>query len=215
RVLRSHQTPVQILKHLPRQGMAEHRQFLLQQATAPSVLFIDDDVLLEPWALANLVQTIQKEDCGLVGMPLIGLSFANDVRPHEQRPFQFWNGPVEPEVIKPNTPQWERWRLHNAANPLHIQQRLGLTPDQPRPYKVAWVGGCVLFDREKLLSIGGFGFWEDVSPTTCGEDVLAQQRVMAKYGGCGILPSGAYHQEVPTTIRDRTQDAHHFLPVEV
>ncbi|MBD2257224.1 glycosyltransferase family A protein [Pseudanabaena sp. FACHB-2040] len=80
RGLRSHQHPVQILQHLPRQGVAEHRQFLLEQATAP---------------------------------------------------------------------------------------------------------------------------------------VLAQQRVTARYGDCGILPSGAYHQEMVTTICDRTHDAHHLFPVEV
>ncbi|HEY9880898.1 MAG TPA: glycosyltransferase family 2 protein [Leptolyngbyaceae cyanobacterium] len=215
RVLELHGHRVNLLKHLPRQGIAEQRNFLLSQATAPYVLFMDDDVMLESWAVGNLVSTIQKEGCGLVGMPLIGPSFAGDVRPHEQKSFQFWEGPIQPEVIKPDTPAWERWRLHNAANPLHIQQRLNLTPDQPRPYKVAWIGGCTLFDRAKLLEIGGFSFWEDLPPTSCGEDVLAQQRVMARYGGCGILPSGAYHQEVPTTIHDRSKDAHHFLPVEV
>lgn len=26
---------------------------------------------------------------------------------------------------------------------------------------------------------------------------------MAKYGGCGILPSGVYHQELETTLPNR------------
>ncbi|MCY7273241.1 MAG: hypothetical protein LH702_05720 [Phormidesmis sp. CAN_BIN44] len=42
RVLRSHHHPIEIHKHLPRQGMAEHRQFLLDQVTAPCALFLDD-----------------------------------------------------------------------------------------------------------------------------------------------------------------------------
>lgn len=215
RVLRSHENKVQIHKHLPRRGIAEQRHFLLEQATAPYVLFLDDDVILEPWVMAKLLEQMQAENCGFVGNALIGLSFINDVRPHEQEPLEFWQGRVQPEVVKPNTPEWERWRLHNAANPYHLQQRLELSPEQPRLYHVAWIAGCVLFDRQKLLDVGGFSFWQDVPETICGEDVLVQQRVMSRYGGCGLLPSGAYHQELPTTIPDRSQDAHHVLPIEV
>lgn len=215
RVLQSHGQQVDLHKHLPRRGIAEQRHFLLAQAEAPYVLFLDDDVILEPWVLELLLQTIQTEDCGFVGNPLIGLSFIEDVRPQEQEPLEFWQGRVQSEVIQPGTPQWERWRLHNAANPYHLQQRLGLTPDQPRTYHIAWIGGCVLFDRQKLLEVGGFSFWRDLPANACGEDVLVQQRLMARYGGCGLLPSGAYHQELPTTLRDRSQDALHFLPVEV
>lgn len=36
---------------------------------------------------------------------------------------------------------------------------------------------------------------------------IAQLCVMEKYGGCGLLPSGAYHQELPTTIPDRSWNA--------
>jgi hypothetical protein len=65
---------------------------------------------------------------------------------------------------------------------------------------VAWVGGCVLFDTACLRAAGGYDFWQRELPAQhCGEDVLAQQRVMARYGGCAILPSGAYHMELPTT----------------
>lgn len=215
RILRSHGHRVDIHKHLPRQGIAEQRQFLLKQASAPYVLCLDDDVMLEPWVVERLLQTIQAEGCGLVGNPVIGLSFIDDVRPHEHQSLEFWQGRVQPELVQPDTPQWERWRLHNAANPYHIQQQLGITPDQPRTYRIAWVGGCALFDREKLLDVGGFQFWRDLPKTACGEDVVAQQRVMARYGGCGLLPSGAYHQELPTTIVERSQDAHQLLPIEV
>jgi hypothetical protein len=30
---------------------------------------------------------------------------------------------------------------------------------------------------------------------------------MARYGGCGLFPSGVYHQELPTTITHREVDA--------
>jgi hypothetical protein len=29
---------------------------------------------------------------------------------------------------------------------------------------------------------------------------------MRRYGGCGLIPSGAYHQEVQTTVTNRNFD---------
>lgn len=210
RVLQAHGNEVVLHKHLPRKGMAEQRQFLLDQATAPYVLCLDDDVILEPWNIQNLLQTIQAENCGFVGSAVIGLSFREDIRPHQQQ-IEFWEGAVQPEIVRSGTLEWERYRLHNAANVYHVQEQLNLTPDQPCTYRIAWVTGCILYDTAKLRSVGGFEFWRQLPPNHCGEDVLAQLRVMEKYGGCGILPSGAYHQELPTTILDRSQDAPQLL----
>jgi hypothetical protein len=64
-----------------------------------------------------------------------------------------------------------------------------------------------MYDRAKLVAVGGFNFWRDLPSEHCGEDVLAQQRVMARFGGCGLLPSGVYHQELPTTLEDRRVNA--------
>ena len=83
----------------------------------------------------------------------------------------------------------------------------------PLLYKVAWIGGCVLYDVAKLRAAGGFEFWRELPSSHCGEDVLAQLRVMATHGGCGVLPTGAYHQQLPTTVPDRTTDAPYLLPV--
>lgn len=213
RILRSHGHRVDAYRHLPRRGMAEQRQFLLDKSTAPYVLYIDDDILLEQWAIENLVRAIREERCGMVGMAVIGLSFINDVRPHQQH-IEYWEGPVRPERIRPDTPEWERYKLHNAANVYHLQQRLGLTPETVRKYKVAWVGGCAMYDAAKLRDVGGFSFWAELPTWHCGEDVLAQIRVMSRYGGCGILPSGAYHQELPTTLPDRTVNAPRVLSLE-
>lgn len=206
RVLRSHHHPIQTHKHLPHRGMAEHRQFLLDQVTAPYALFLDDDLILEPFVVEQMVTAIQAENCGFVGSGLIGLSFIQDVRPHEQA-IEFWAESVEPESLRPGMPEWERWKLHNAANLYHIQNTLNLTLERTHKYKVAWVGGCILYDTAKLRSMGGFSFWQDLPETHCGEDVFAQQQVMAQYGGCGVLPSGVYHQELPTTLHDRSVNA--------
>jgi GT2 family glycosyltransferase len=206
RLLRIRGHAVETLKHLPRRGMAEHRQFLLDQAGAPYALFIDDDVILEPFVIDQMLGVIEAEKCGFVGSALIGPSFLDDFRPEEQK-VEFWEGPVLPEEVRPGAPEWERWRLHSAANVYHLQQRLGLTPEKTRRYRVAWVGGCVMYDVDKLRRAGGFEFWRKLPPEHSGEDVLAQLRIMARYGGCGILPSGVYHQELPTTVEERSVDA--------
>lgn len=210
RVLQAHGHEIALHHHLPRQGVAEQRQFLLDQATAPYVLYLDDDLILESWVVDRMLAAIQEENCGFVGSAVIGLSFINDVRPHQQY-VEFWEDAVQPEVVKTRTPAWERYKLHNAANIYHVQQQLQLTPETMRKYRVAWVGGCVMYDTAKLRSVGGFEFWRELPPNHCGEDVLAQLRVMANYGGCGIMPSGVYHQELPTTIHDRSKDAPQLL----
>ena len=197
---------VEVLRHLPRRGLAEQREFLLAQAHAPYALFLDDDVLIERDLVARLVRAIQDQECGFVGSAVIGLSFVGDARPDEEH-IELWEGPVTAETIAPEGPGWERHRLHNAANLWHVQQRLGITPENQRVYKVAWVGGCVLYDVEKLRHAGGYSFWRDLPEGHCGEDVLAQLQVMAEFGGCGLIPSGAFHQELPTTVPDSHREA--------
>jgi GT2 family glycosyltransferase len=207
RALRASGHPIRTVRHLPRRGLAEHRASLLARSGARYVLFLDDDVWLERGAVGRLHEAIVALGCGLVGAAVQGLSYLDDHRPAELAPFERWNGPPEPERIEPGTPEWDRWMLHNAANPVHLAREHLRPGERWLAYKVAWVGGCVLYDRRVLESVGGFGFWRDLPATHCGEDVLAQQRVMAVAGGAGILPSGAYHLESPTTVPDRTVQA--------
>lgn len=196
---------VQTLRNLPRRGIAQQRQFLLDHATAPYCLYIDADVLLEPFVVGMMQKALEEEPAGFVGQGLIGLSYTDDHRPDEEA-IELWDGPVQPETVTPDSPAWQRYRLHNAANVLHVQEALGATPYNTKKYKVAWIGGCVMYDTGKLRSVGGFGFWNDVPKDHAGEDVYVQQKVMARYGGFGLLPSGAYHQEAPTTIPNRKFD---------
>jgi glycosyltransferase involved in cell wall biosynthesis len=188
------------LTRTERHGLAEQRHFLLAQARSPYVLYLDDDLLLEPDAVARLLDVIRQQRCGFVGMAPIGLSHVDDVRPHEQQ-IELWDGPVQPEEYVFETVPWQRHKLHNAANPLHLSRRLA--SEKTVLYKVAWVGACVMYDREKLLAAGGYSWWDELPPVHCGEDVLAELLVMKKFGGCGVLPSGVYHLELPTTVPDR------------
>jgi GT2 family glycosyltransferase len=203
---------VTILQNLPAKGMAQQRQFLLDHSASKYSLFLDDDLIVDSFVLKNLKQVLESKEIGFAGCAVIGLSYQNDVRPHQQN-IQFWEHQIEPETIVPKSEQWERYRLHNAANLFHVEQKFNAHPDNPIPYKVAWVGGCVMYHTEKLKEVGGFSFWKDLPTNHCGEDVLAQLRVMKKYGGCGIIPSGVYHQELETTVHDRKVNAPEYLEI--
>lgn len=206
RALRWHGHRVALHRHLPRCGMAEQRQFLLEQSRTPYVQYLDDDVLLDPPVLQRMFSVLQQEGCGFVGCPATGLHLLHDVRPQQQH-IEIWSGPVQPEPFTPETIPWERHLINNAANPLHLEQRLVPNGTIIR-YKVAWIGGAnVLYDRAKLLSVGGFSWWKRLPPRHAGEEVVAQFLLIRKYGGCGILPSGTYHMNLPTTITEREHNA--------
>jgi GT2 family glycosyltransferase len=211
RVLRAQGRPVRLLRHRPRRGLAEQRQFLLECSTADAVLFLDDDVWLEPGLLARLFEALSRLGCGFVGAAVQGLSYLDDVRPAERSSFQLWSGPVEPERIRRDTAGFERWPLHNAANLTHQAAELGLAPGEWRAYKVSWVGACVLYRRSALVAAGGFDFWPALTSTAVGEDVAAQWRVMERFGGAGIIPSGAVHLEAETTLPARDVDAYDVI----
>ncbi|MDT0528141.1 glycosyltransferase family A protein [Micromonospora sp. DSM 115977] len=207
RALRHRGHPVLLTRRLPRRGLAEHRAYLLAASAARYVLCLDDDVWLEPGTLRRLVTAIEELGCGFVGNAVHGLSYADDVRPETHRHYEEWTGRPAPERIRPGTPQWERASIHSAANLLHVTRRLNLPTGAWRAYRVSWIGGCVLYDRAKLVDSGGFDFWRRVHEKHQGEDVAAQLAVLARFGGAGVLPSGAYHLESPTTVTDREVEA--------
>ncbi|GAA4820700.1 glycosyltransferase family A protein [Actinomycetospora corticicola] len=219
RALRLRGVEVELLRHLPRRGIAEQRAFLLSRSTAPAVLFLDDDVWLEPGVLARLHTALRSLGCGMVAAAMQGLSHLDDDRPHERVTYERWE--PGPERIEKESAAWQRWRLGNAANGMHLAFAEGLDapgaavpdPSSWSAYRIAWAAGCVLFDRAALLDAGGFDFWREVPENAHGEDVLVQQRVMARSGAAGILPSGAYHQESATTLPDRGSSAVDLLPL--
>ena len=212
RVLRAQGHPVVLDRNMPRRGMAQQRAHLLELSLrgapeARQVLFLDDDVWLEPGQLEVMCQVLRDSGAGFVGEAVQGLSYLGDARPVQEEEFELWEGPVEPEEAGLGSQVERRWPLHNAANLAHLAVRLGLPPGAAATYRVAWVGGCVLYDRAVLVEAGGFGFWQDLPPDHSGEDVLAQWRVMAIRGGAGIVPSGAVHLESRTTVDERRVDA--------
>jgi GT2 family glycosyltransferase len=181
----------------PLHGIAEQRDFLLRQATAETVLYLDDDVLMEPWVLEMLLAILRDEGCAFVGAFPAGLSHRHDRRPEQQK-IDYWQGPVCPEIVEPESAEWERWQLHRAANLHHVAE--SLPPGTWRHYKVAWIASCILYDRRKLEAVGGFSFWPRLPRYHSGEEVLVQNLLMRRWGGCGMVPSGTYYSQVPTTV---------------
>lgn len=133
RALRWRGHRVTLHKHLPRRGMAEHRQFLLEQSQAPYVHYLDDDVLLDPPVMARMLEALQEDDLGFVGCAATGLDHLHDVRPHQQT-IEIWEGPVRPEPFQPDTLPGGRHVVNNAANALHPTRPIEpLTIPAPTP----------------------------------------------------------------------------------
>jgi glycosyltransferase involved in cell wall biosynthesis len=219
---------VSLHRRLPARGVAEQRQFLLEQSTAPYCHYLDDDVLLDPPVLGRMLAVLRAEGCGFVGCPATGLEYLRDIRPHQQG-IEPWDGPVRPEPLAPDTlaAVWDRHEVNNAANPLHLEQSLvhgaaqgqatraggeggrsGDAAERVVRYKVAWIGGAnVLYDRAKLLDVGGFSWWPRLPREHAGEEAVVQFLLLRKYGGCGVLPSGTYHLGLPTNVADRRRNA--------
>ncbi len=207
RIIEARGATVEWNRRVPSKGIAEQRDFLLKQAAAKYVLFLDDDVFMEPQVLENLLNVIQEQAIGFVGAFPAGLSYRDDYRPYQEH-LEFWEGQVQPEAVNPDTSEWERNALHRAANLYHVAQRI---PDGHHyVYKVAWIAACILYDREKMLEVGGFEFWERLPRYQSGEEVLVQNLMMRRWGGCAIIPSGTYFSEMPSTVlnEEGTVDGH-------
>ena len=197
---------VRLERHIPRRGLAEHRDFLLSESRAEYVHFVDDDVLLEPDVMERMVRVLQRQECGFVGCAATGLSYLGDRRPWQEE-IEIWEGRVQPESFTWDDIPWDRHKVNNAANPLHLSERL-VRGHESVLYKVAWVGGAnVMFDRQKLLDVGGFSWWDQLPPEHAGEEALAQFLLLRKYGGCGMLPPGTYHLQLPTLVDNREVNA--------
>ena len=208
RVLQAHGHEVRIFKHLPRRGMAEQRQFLLDQVTAPYALFLDDDLILEPWVIRNMLAAIREEGdlrvCRQRGdrPELPGRRAACT-----SRRSSFGTGRCSPR------PSCRTATVGSAGScttrPTSITSSSASASGRTTRASTRWPGSAPASctTRPSSATVGGYSFWQELPPEHTGEDVLAQMRVMAKYGGCGILPSGVYHLELPTTVVDRQVDA--------
>ena len=80
RVLRAQGRPVTLERNLPRRGVAQQRHILLERSRAAQVLFLDNDVWLEPGMIARMHAALNEAGCGFVGAAVQGMSFLDDYR---------------------------------------------------------------------------------------------------------------------------------------
>jgi GT2 family glycosyltransferase len=189
RLLSHHGHEVVPVRHPRGQGPAERLMHLLNRARAEHVLLLDDDVWLEPGTLQMLYRAIRTLRCGFVGYAPQRLSHLDDQSLAGAAAYDEWAGRPMPEHVEPGSPAWSRHCLHRGATLIHLANELNLRPDEWRAYKIAWIDGCVLYDRAALLRCGAF------SPSDPLPAEHAQLRVMARHGAAGILPSGAVRLE--------------------
>ena len=173
RYLQARGVKVNTWQHRPGRGMAGLHAFLLARVRAACCLFVAPDLILESGLIGRLHAMLVEQGCGFVG------SAAHC--------------------------------LQDGVSLCHVRSCRCHRMHPTRACRVAWVDGCVLFDTAKLRAAGGF----DVSSTQplehpdahasvqAGMEVEAiataeaQRRVMRAYGGCGLMPSGAYRIEAP------------------
>jgi len=167
-------------------------QSLLDRAAAPYVLVVDDGIFLEADLLGRLLAAIRSSNCGFVGSNVVDLRFRDEHRPEEEA-IEFWDAAVRPEEIGVESPGWARRKVHRGANLQHLRERLPRTRD--RLYHVADIQGCILYDAEKLRSVGGFRTaTQHAHPLSVPQSTVsaAQLRLLGRFGGAGLFPSGAY-----------------------
>ena len=110
-------------------------------------------------ALAGGSPAMQERSClGFVGSAVIGLSFVDDVRPHEQA-IEFWEGPVQPEIV---VPTGTVGTLAAAQRSQHLSPPAAPRPQPENPAQVqGGLGRCMrLYDTAKLRAVGGYSFWQ-------------------------------------------------------
>lgn len=187
-------------------------QALVDQADAPYLLVVEDGVYLEPDMIGRLVAGLRATGGAFVGSNVVDLRFQDEHRPDEES-IEFWDGPVRPEEIAVGSRAWERRRIHRGANLHHLRERLPRTRD--RLYRVADIHGCVLYDAAKLRASGGFRSVLDHRRNVAvpaGRASAAQLRMLARHGGAGLFPSGAYRL-APLAIAGEDGHGHDAAPV--
>lgn len=173
------------------------RQALLERTDAPYALFLDHNVVLEPDLIDRLAAALTLQGCGFIGSYPnqavdIG-TFGEEGDDLQDAEFEPWLGTVAPEVVTPGNPAWRRRRIHTNGVQQLICRMMRITRERPLLYRIASCEGCYLADVSKLRAVGGY-VPRTEPPVPWPEDLIAQLRLMARFGGAAIAPSGAWRQ---------------------
>jgi hypothetical protein len=146
-------------------GIANARNNLLRQCTSESVLFLDDDIVIDPSSISYFVNWNDKLE----------------------RNMGYILGCVKETVAYRGKGTFTDDNIKNFfANEENISKN-GLY----YPYGVT--GACVLYNTDKLISVGGFSHLAENWPDRQGgEDVVTQGLLLEKYGGYSCKEAVAY-----------------------
>lgn len=149
---------------------------------------------------------LELEECGFVGTFPAWLSYWDEIRPHPHI-VEFWEGPVRPEEVNPGSRNGSVGSC--TGRPICIMSASVFLPENLAATKSPGAPRA-LYDRGKLLEVGGFSFWPRLPRYHSGEEELVQNLLMRCWGGCGIVPSGMYYSEMPSTVLNSqgTGDGH-------
>ena len=207
RVLRAAGHRVDAVVHTARHGVAEHRAALLARSTARYALFLDDDIGSSPAPSPDCTRRSTSSGAGWSGPRCRACRSSTTAAPPSSRRSSAGRGGRRPSGSRP-TPRVGPLDAHNAANPLHLAQDHVRPWERWVPYKIAWVAGCVLYDRAALDAVGGFDFWRDLPPAHCAEDVVAEPRVIAVrrrgHPAVGVSPGVADDGARPRARREQS-----------
>jgi GT2 family glycosyltransferase len=147
------------------------RQLALEQASAPYVAFVDNDVVLEPGWLEALVRTATDHNA-TAARPLILQRFGTDTHLtiHESGgDCEIVAGPRGRSLIEQHR---------------HMNEPLNAAKDLRCETVALLEFHCVLFDRSKLLAIGGF----DRTIESQGEHLDVSLRIAEHAGSIWLVP---------------------------
>jgi hypothetical protein len=120
------------------------------------VLYLGDDVFMEPWVVQRMAEVLRDEGHGFVA------ALPSQLEGHV---------PAASETIV----------VCRVSDP----RRVRLERDGP-------VNHCVMYDREKLLSTGGFTLRPGAGRLGLDPTTRVQNGLLRQWGGCAISPSGTY-----------------------
>ena len=180
----------------PLHGIAEQRDFLLRQATAETVLYLDDDVLMEPWVSSGYSRFSKMRGAALwerfpqgchiatIGDPISRRSTSGRIRCY-RRLLNWRAGSGSAGSCT--------GRRTSITLPIRcLLDHGGATRSPGSPPASSTIGaswrpwGLLVLAAAAALSLR--------------EEVLVQNLLMRRWGGCGMVPSGTYYSQVPTTV---------------
>jgi glycosyltransferase involved in cell wall biosynthesis len=148
-------------------GICYARYKTLELAKNEYVWFVDDDVIAEPDCLEHLMDVIRDKKSGYVQGSKVSVDNSYGFSSFD---------PNAVQVVNQESLSIFAYYHGNIVAPLCIGDTANL-----------------LFDRQKLMAVGGFAFFEMLGSSLLGEDWIAAALTADRYGGYFCSGAKAWH----------------------